>query len=77
MPGERGTANAAQGNTDFRDADLRLQTKILLLLIPLIVVPLLVLGWIAYAMLMDNAHERTEEQMKTLLKQIRIHTRSQ
>jgi diguanylate cyclase (GGDEF)-like protein len=77
MPGERGTATAAQGNTESRDADLRLQTKILLLLIPLIVVPLLALGWIAYAMLMDNAHERTEEQMKTLLKQIRIHTRSQ
>ena len=56
---------------------MRLQTKILLLLIPLIVVPLLALGWIAYSMLMDDAYDRTQDQVTTLLKQISIQTRSQ
>ena len=56
---------------------MRLQTKILLLLIPLIVVPLLALGWIAYSMLMGDARDRTQRQLTTLLEQISIQTRSQ
>jgi len=56
---------------------LRLQTKLLLLLIPLIVVPLLALGWSAYSILLDDARKRSQDQMTTLLQQIRIQTRSQ
>jgi diguanylate cyclase (GGDEF)-like protein len=56
---------------------LRLQTKLLLLLIPLIVVPLLALGWSAYSMLLDDARNRSQDQMTTLLQQIRIQTRFQ
>jgi hypothetical protein len=53
---------------------LQLQSKILLLLIPLIVVPLL-LGWMAYSLLMEDARSRTQYQMTTLLEQIEsVHT---
>ena len=49
---------------------MRLQSKILLLLIPLIVLPILVLGWMAYSLLMEDARDRTHYQMTTLLEQI-------
>jgi diguanylate cyclase (GGDEF)-like protein len=55
---------------------LRLQNKILLLLVPLIVLPLLVLGWSAYSLLMEDARDRTQHQVTTLLEQIRFHTES-
>ncbi len=55
---------------------MRLQNKILLLLVPLIVLPLLVLGWSAYALLMEDARDRTQHQVTTLLEQIRFHTES-
>ena len=53
---------------------MRLQTKLLLLLIPLIVIPLLTLGWSAYSMLVEDARNRMQEQMTTLLRQISIQT---
>ena len=54
---------------------MQLQSKILLLLIPLIVVPLLLLGWMAYSLLMEDARSRTQYQMTTLLEQIEsVHT---
>jgi len=56
---------------------VRLQNKILLLLIPLIVLPILALGWAAYARLMDDAHKQSQEQMTSLLEQIRFYTESQ
>jgi len=56
---------------------LQLQSKILLLLIPLIVVPLLVLGWMAYSLLMEDARSRAQYQMTTLLEQIESQTESQ
>jgi hypothetical protein len=56
---------------------LQLQSKILLLLIPLIVVPLLVLGWMAYSLLMEDARSRTQYQMATLLEQIESLTEAQ
>jgi len=56
---------------------LQLQSKILLLLIPLIVVPILVLGWMAYSLLMEDAHQRTRFQMTTLLEQIESQTETQ
>jgi len=56
---------------------LRLQSKILLLLIPLIIVPILVLGWMAYSLLMDDARERTRFQVATLLEQIESQAETQ
>lgn len=55
---------------------MRLQNKILLLLVPLIVLPLLALGWTAYSLLMEDARARTQHQVTTLLEQIRFHTES-
>jgi len=56
---------------------LQLQSKILLLLIPLIILPLLVLGWLAYSLLMEDARNRTQYQMSTLLEQIESQTETQ
>ncbi|MBT8123176.1 MAG: cache domain-containing protein, partial [Gammaproteobacteria bacterium] len=56
---------------------MRLQNKILTLLVPLIVLPILALGWTAYALLMDDARDRTQDQAATLLEQIRLHNESQ
>ena len=53
---------------------MQLQSKLLILLIPLIVLPLLVLGWVAYSLLMEDARNRTQYQMSTLLKQIESQT---
>ncbi len=52
---------------------MRLQNKILVLLVPLIVLPILALGWTAYALLIDDARQRTRHQVTTLLEQIRLH----
>ena len=56
---------------------MQLQSKILLLLIPLIVLPLLVLGGVAYSLLMDDARDRIQYQMTTLLQQIESQTETQ
>ena len=55
---------------------MQLQTKILLLLVPLIVLPILALGGAAYGLLMDDARDRTQFQMTTLLDQIESSTKS-
>ena len=57
--------------------DLQLQSKILLLLIPLIILPILVLGWYAYSLLMDDARSRTRHQSTTRLEQIELQTSTQ
>jgi diguanylate cyclase (GGDEF)-like protein len=41
------------------------------------VLPILALGWTAYALLMDDARDRTQEQVTTLLEQIRLHNEAQ
>jgi hypothetical protein len=56
---------------------LQLQSKILLPLIPLIILPILVLGWFAYSLLMEDARSRTRYQSATLLQQIELQTRTQ
>ena len=56
---------------------MQLQSKILLLLIPLIVLPILVLGGLAYSLLMEDARDRTHYQMTNLLEQIESQTESQ
>ncbi len=53
---------------------MRLQNKILLFLVPLTVLPLLVLGWSAYTLLMEDARSRTQDQVTTLLEQVVYHT---
>ncbi len=53
---------------------MRLHNKILILLVPLVVLPILVLGWTSYKLLMADAHDRTQDQIATLLEQIRFHT---
>jgi diguanylate cyclase (GGDEF)-like protein len=57
--------------------DLQLQSKILLLLIPLIILPILVLGWFAYSLLMEDARSRTRYQSTVLLEQVELQTRTQ
>ena len=52
---------------------MRLQTKIILLLTPCILLPMLTLGWVAYSQLRDTAEQKTMSQMSTLLRQIDIH----
>jgi len=49
---------------------MRLQAKVLLVVIPLAVIPLLVLGLIAYHKLQSTAIERTQDQMTTLVDQL-------
>ena len=56
---------------------MQLQSKILSLLIPLIILPILVLGWFAYSLLMDDTRSRTRYQSKTLLEQIESQTETQ
>jgi len=56
---------------------LQLQSKILLLLVPLIILPLLVLGWLAYSLLMEDTRNRIQYQMSTLLEQIESQTETQ
>jgi diguanylate cyclase (GGDEF)-like protein len=56
---------------------MRLQNKILLLLVPLVILPILVLGWTSYMLLMEDARNRANDQVTTLLEQIKFHTEAQ
>jgi diguanylate cyclase (GGDEF)-like protein len=56
---------------------MRLQNKILLLLVPLVILPILVLGWTSYMLLMEDARHRANDQVTTLLEQIKFHTEAQ
>ena len=49
---------------------MKLQPRILLILVPLIVAPLLLLSWIAYAQLRTTAEEMTFRQVETVLDQV-------
>ncbi|MGB5568758.1 MAG: EAL domain-containing protein [Sedimenticolaceae bacterium] len=49
---------------------MRLHAKVLLVVIPLAVVPLLVLGWLAFEQLQSSGVERTSNQMMTLMDQL-------
>ena len=55
---------------------MRLRAKILILLVPLVVLPLLGLGWGAYDQLRETSERKTLDHMATLLKQIRLHTQA-
>ena len=48
---------------------MRLQTKLLLVVVPLIVAPLLALGWAAYGMLREITLQRDLEQLNTTVSQ--------
>ncbi|UCC57021.1 MAG: EAL domain-containing protein [Gammaproteobacteria bacterium] len=56
---------------------MRLQNKILLLLIPLAILPILALGWSSYVKTMEDEHKQSRQQMSSLLEQIRVNTVSQ
>ena len=56
---------------------MRLQNKILMLLVPLVILPILVLGWTSYTLLMEDARNRAHDQVTTLLEQISFHTEAQ
>ncbi|MEO5349055.1 MAG: HAMP domain-containing protein [Magnetococcus sp. YQC-3] len=55
---------------------MKIRAKIVLLLIPLIVLPLLTLGWIAFDRLTTIARTTTFKQMDTLLNQMALHVHS-
>jgi diguanylate cyclase (GGDEF)-like protein len=54
---------------------LNLQNKFILLTTPLIVFPLLLLGWFSYTQLKQTTEERTLRQMTTLLYQVGLQVR--
>ncbi len=56
---------------------MNLQTKILGFLIPLVVVPLVVVGWIAYQQLRSTNFEKTVSQVETILDQLAFSLRSE
>lgn len=49
---------------------MRLHSKVLLVVVPLAVIPLLILGWLAYDQLRSTAIERSSNQMSTLMDQM-------
>src|SRR5690554_2398901 len=49
---------------------MRLHSKVLLVVVPLAVIPLLILGWLAYDQLRSTAIERSSSQMTTLMDQM-------
>lgn len=55
---------------------MKLRGKLLSLLVPLVVVPLLTLGWIAYEQLQQTSERKTLGQMATLLEHLALHTQS-
>jgi len=55
---------------------MKLQTKIILFLIPMLVLPLLALGWIAYEQLKTTAEQTIVKQMDTLLQQTTLQVES-
>jgi diguanylate cyclase (GGDEF)-like protein len=66
-----------RGKSILQGPPLPLQSKILLLLIPLIILPILLLGWVAHSLLMEDARDRTRYQITTLLEQIESQTELQ
>ncbi|AFP29254.1 diguanylate cyclase domain-containing protein [Marinobacter sp. BSs20148] len=49
---------------------MRLHAKVLLVVVPLAVIPLLIIGWLAYEQLRSTAVERSSVQMTTLMDQM-------
>ncbi len=49
---------------------MKLQSKIALLLIPLVVIPLLVVGWIAYTQLRETTERKSFDEMTTVTHQL-------
>ncbi|MDO6824218.1 EAL domain-containing protein [Marinobacter sp. 1_MG-2023] len=49
---------------------MRLHAKVLLVVVPLAVIPLLILGWLAYDQLRSTAIERSSSQMTTIMAQV-------
>lgn len=56
---------------------MKLRTKLLLFLVPLVAAPLIALGWLAFEELRDSAEETVLKQMDTLLDQVALNTQAQ
>lgn len=55
---------------------MRLQTKVLLTLVPLTVLPLLGTGWFAYSRLHQSLEQRADEQLDTLVNQVALNAKA-
>lgn len=55
---------------------MRLRQKIILLIVPVIVIPMIISGWVSYSQLRVTAIEKSKEQMGTLLEQYALYADS-
>lgn len=55
---------------------MSLRQKIILLIVPIIVVPMMISGWVSYSQLNETAIEKSKEQMETLLEQYALYADS-
>lgn len=55
---------------------MRLKGKLLSLLVPLILVPLLIMAWAAYTQLSEQARQKAERELTTLLGQLQLYGRT-
>ena len=53
---------------------MQLRSKLLSMLVPLLLVPLLGLAWVAYTQLNEQAEEKAGRELQTLLSQLELHT---
>lgn len=52
---------------------MRLKPKLLSLLIPLLLIPLLGMAWVAYSQMRDQTEDKVERELSTLLGQLKMH----
>lgn len=55
---------------------MSLRQKIILLIVPIIVVPMMMSGWVSYSQLKTTAIDKSKEQMETLLEQYALYADS-
>lgn len=53
---------------------MRLKPKLLSLLIPLLLIPLLGMAWVAYVQMHEQTKEKIERELSTLLNQLKMHS---
>ncbi|MBU1190760.1 MAG: EAL domain-containing protein [Gammaproteobacteria bacterium] len=53
---------------------MRLKPKLLSLLIPLLLIPLLGMAWVAYVQMHEQTEEKIERELSTLLNQLKMHS---
>ena len=55
---------------------MSLRQKIILLIVPIIVTPMIASGWVSYSQLKATAVDKSKEQMETLLEQYAMYADS-